>query len=58
MRQALNIQLSEILKLIGAATIVAARTRSVYECDQTLFTASDANNNQKASGVKWSATPD
>jgi len=38
--------------LIGAATIVAARTSSVYRCDQTLFTASAANNNQKVSGVK------
>jgi len=38
--------------LIGAATIVAARTSSVNRCDQTLFTASAANNNQKASGVK------
>ena len=28
--------------LIGAATIVAARTTSVYGCDQTLFTASAA----------------
>jgi len=38
--------------VIGAATIVAARTSSVNGCDQTLFTASAANNNQKASGVK------
>jgi len=38
--------------LIGAATIVAAHTSSVYGCDQALFTASAANNNQKASGVK------
>jgi len=38
--------------LIGAATIVVARTSSVNGCDQTLFTASAANNNQKASGLK------
>jgi len=38
--------------LIGAATVVAARTSSVYGCDQTLFTASTANNHQKASGIK------
>jgi len=38
--------------LIGAATIVAACTSLVYGCDQTLFTASAANNHQKVSGVK------
>jgi len=38
--------------LIGAATIVAAHTSSVYGCDQTLFTASATNNNQTASSIK------
>ena len=35
-------QLKKYCNLIGAATIVAARTTSVYGCDQTLFTASAA----------------
>jgi len=44
--------------LIGAATIVAAHTSSVYTCDQTFFTASAAINHQKASDVKGLAMPD
>ena len=41
-RHALNMQLSEMLRSDWPATIVAARTTSVYGCDQTLFTASAA----------------